>query len=418
MFRRLAAVALTRPAPQRLACTLPPGWVLDEKERRMKFKPDYQSIADVPLWPARSEKDKLKSGGFDDPLQGPFFAIRKGLDGFRGVVAKKDVCESLTRHVPSADMKMTQTLRQAMDYVQSFLKRATPNFFAFRYGIDGARGFTTDRYVYLDLVERIEQPHCDAEFFEKYQFNNMTQALLFCEQAGTEKKHWQTLEHSIRYFAKHSSLDIVNMMDRYLVRAGEDDLNYGPVKPPGSTLFLDEFKAEMRAEAEAAEQEMLSKLPPLPDLNAAFEELSQVMNASDASDEERERKLDSFLVTYVRTASRKVLMKSLEDLDQLAVHAWARKVIEEDEKYQKMTENAEKEDEQVTQEINALSELFGAPQEFIEELGDDAPEKNPENYAIEQSRVIAALEESEVAKKGQTRKEPIEIVVTGLLHPR
>ncbi|KAA8492162.1 hypothetical protein FVE85_3600 [Porphyridium purpureum] len=219
---------------------------------------DFQ--ADV--WPARGPPtdgaSNLSRGHGDQhfahSVRGPFYAFRHGRDDFRGVVLTFKDFESLSKGVRRPDARRVDTLDVAVALLsENIVKR---RFLAFRHGLNGARGiFFHDQHAML-LLSDYEAPK-----MEKYRFNNMTQALVFCEQAESGAKDWQTLENSIRFLARYPALRIPSMNFHYVVRSPRKPAPCVPYLP-GRGLRKSNARDMVLARAESEFVRAAKDLPP------------------------------------------------------------------------------------------------------------------------------------------------------------
>ncbi|KAA8492174.1 hypothetical protein FVE85_3612 [Porphyridium purpureum] len=171
----------------------------------------FPIIAGAQMWPDRQMSDSfwptVDEGTDHEEIKGPFAAIQIGADCFRGVVMSWEEARELTAGCNRSFKRPKDTLKEAMEFCLAPHSRACTHFFAFRYGCGGARGFTTTQKLLHRSVVRIKSP-----YIEKKQFNNTTQALIFCEQAGTDDTDWHTLERSIRYLVRNPDPPTLEMV--------------------------------------------------------------------------------------------------------------------------------------------------------------------------------------------------------------
>ncbi|KAA8492166.1 hypothetical protein FVE85_3604 [Porphyridium purpureum] len=193
-----------------------------------------------PKRPKRAPRQKPEEIKNWDDIEGPWYAIRIGKDRFRGIVFELEEFKELTEGArKSFGRKYTErdddVILDALDFVrhsntrytekQKWMK-ATPLFFAFRHGKNGARGLVHKHQLWTILEKR---PELNTKTVEKRAFENCNQGLLFCELAGTESKAWTTLERSLLYLAKNRSVHMTELLDHYMIREEEDELPTGPL---------------------------------------------------------------------------------------------------------------------------------------------------------------------------------------------
>ncbi|KAA8492159.1 hypothetical protein FVE85_3597 [Porphyridium purpureum] len=157
-----------------------------------------------------------------DPLKGPFYLILEGRDSFRGIVFRKSDHLAFTLNTPNAVARGKATLKEATAYfrtIMDYYGPAAPHFFAFRHGASGARGFAQKP----DIFARAEAP-----MLQRQVFDNASQALVFCEQAGTDGNDWQTLEDSVLYMARNELLPSA-LWSQYHIWSAEIALASGPL---------------------------------------------------------------------------------------------------------------------------------------------------------------------------------------------
>ncbi|KAA8492169.1 hypothetical protein FVE85_3607 [Porphyridium purpureum] len=153
-----------------------------------------------------------------DP-EGPFFAIQSGRDAYRGVVLSESEYKALTLNVEDSHGKAFPRMKDAIRFALRHDEKKYQyhgRFLAFRHGLYGARGYLFLDRAYTNILPRIQSPD-----IEMYRFDNTTQALLFCEQAGTPDTDWHTLASAIRWMAKYPSLRAPHLMWKYLMRHGK-----------------------------------------------------------------------------------------------------------------------------------------------------------------------------------------------------
>ncbi|KAA8492175.1 hypothetical protein FVE85_3613 [Porphyridium purpureum] len=195
----------------------------------------YQIRQDTPYWPPRIEGfEPVDSSAQDDgplPRELPekFYGVRVGRSGFRGIVLRYMEMQELILKVPRAQHRSEKSIQAAINYVLAYVRKASNVFFAFRYGRDGARGIATKHYIFDGILPRIEKPTLEA-----FQFNNATQALVFCQQAGSVDTHWQTMASSVRFLANNLNLNVPERYHRLWVNAVDADFESGPV--PSASL--------------------------------------------------------------------------------------------------------------------------------------------------------------------------------------
>ncbi|KAA8492176.1 hypothetical protein FVE85_3614 [Porphyridium purpureum] len=170
-------------------------------------------------WPHVSTDGQV--AGSPDALIGPFYAIRKGKDKFRGVVLSKEEHTELMQDVKLSYGRRFRTLPEAMAFCLQHSLNSSHRFFAFRHGCKGARGLARSKKVFVQVLPRVSSRH-----IEKMEFSNMTQALVFCEQAGTSDTEWETLEGSIRFLGKNQfhDVDTLSLISKFMIRNAERDL--------------------------------------------------------------------------------------------------------------------------------------------------------------------------------------------------
>ncbi|KAA8492178.1 hypothetical protein FVE85_3616 [Porphyridium purpureum] len=154
----------------------------------------------------------------EDELPGPFYAIRHGRDKFRGVVVRPKEHIALIQGVKDSYGRKEETLEKAIRSYQHHSDQSWRRFFAFRLGgAEGvSRGIVVTQPTWKLIAKRVE-----SRTLEKVEFNNMTQALVFCEQAGTPGTDWHTLERAIRFLARKPELSTPDMMDKYIMRISD-----------------------------------------------------------------------------------------------------------------------------------------------------------------------------------------------------
>ncbi|KAA8492171.1 hypothetical protein FVE85_3609 [Porphyridium purpureum] len=139
----------------------------------------------------------------------------------RGVVINRDDYIALTKGVSEWKARKTETVEEAAaEFNSSSIKR---RFFAFRHGAKGSRGLLIREEAIRHLVPRVRAPTLDMG-----QFNNITQALVFCEQAGTNETHWQTLEGALLFLLKNPDMRVTALISKFLLKTGYSPLPRGP----------------------------------------------------------------------------------------------------------------------------------------------------------------------------------------------
>ncbi|KAA8492180.1 hypothetical protein FVE85_3618 [Porphyridium purpureum] len=156
--------------------------------------------------------ERTSPSGPPSKLVGPFYAIRNGLDSFRGVVMRQSEFHELSANAPNAETRIEPALAQAMEYCLAPSDKAPATFFAFRHGLDAARGIMLS----YDIVRRV-LPRVQTPTIERLQFCNMVQPLVFCHQADTGGTDWHSLEGSLGYLARHPSLSVPVLMSQFVV---------------------------------------------------------------------------------------------------------------------------------------------------------------------------------------------------------
>ncbi|KAA8492164.1 hypothetical protein FVE85_3602 [Porphyridium purpureum] len=177
----------------------------------------------VEVWPAQPQDSvpcaSASGWGDEDDLLGPFFAIRRGVDKFRGVVVREGEFRCLLRRDSENYGRTTKTLKQAIGFclapgTRADRYREPAHYIGFRGGADGARGVIVSGNVAKGVLERVSAPT-----LQKLAFSNMTQALLFCEQADTRGTEWQGLTSSVRFLARNPRLSTPRLIDHFLIRS-------------------------------------------------------------------------------------------------------------------------------------------------------------------------------------------------------
>ncbi|KAA8492157.1 hypothetical protein FVE85_3595 [Porphyridium purpureum] len=166
------------------------------------------------------------------PLDGPFYAIVNGRHQFRGVVLRKIEAEELVKRdpismiagqmSPFAHAMPTETLKEAIDFCSG--GRGANEFFAFRHGLRGARGIVVKPSVFYRVSMRAR-----ARSFEVRVFDNTTQALIFCEQAGTMETDWESMEKAVSFLARNPQLHSPALLEKFVVKRKDASLPSGPL---------------------------------------------------------------------------------------------------------------------------------------------------------------------------------------------
>ncbi|KAA8492173.1 hypothetical protein FVE85_3611 [Porphyridium purpureum] len=195
----------------------------DKAKKTTRKKKNAGFDFELKEWPAFGEPSD-KQPVAEDNLEGPFYAVRGGRDSFRGVVLNVLDYKALVDDITYAEGRSKKTLAEAIDWsLKSRQNRSTcSQFFAFRNGLDGARGITVASLVLKGALSRVSSPS-----LEKFRFCNMTQALVFCQQAGTSNTDWHTLEGSVRYLAKHPNVFTQDLVAEFVVRKVQAALRKG-----------------------------------------------------------------------------------------------------------------------------------------------------------------------------------------------
>ncbi|KAA8492170.1 hypothetical protein FVE85_3608 [Porphyridium purpureum] len=158
-------------------------------------------IAGAQKWPwngYRGMQDPdLEDSEASITLRGPFRAIRRGRFAFRGIVLDEEEFMTLAGGIERPEAERFHSLKDAIQFCSLYTEKSVRRFFAFRHGLDGARGLSVDKKIFQALIQRFDSPTC-----EKLEFSNMVQPLVFCLQAGTYGTDWHTLEDSVIYIAK------------------------------------------------------------------------------------------------------------------------------------------------------------------------------------------------------------------------
>ncbi|KAA8492172.1 hypothetical protein FVE85_3610 [Porphyridium purpureum] len=195
------------------------------KHRKKGFQKGGGFNLGATVWSAYAPSPSTSPG--DEEPEGPFYAIRVGREKFRGVVLRSVVYDAFVKDVKGVEAKSIETLEEAVAFCarSSLEKRdkACSRFFAFRYGLDGARLISTSETVFRSMLKRFRAPARELA-----EFSNMTQALVFCEQAGTLATDWQTLAGSVRFVARNPSLDQRDMERFYRTQCTRGSLPTGP----------------------------------------------------------------------------------------------------------------------------------------------------------------------------------------------
>ncbi|KAA8492158.1 hypothetical protein FVE85_3596 [Porphyridium purpureum] len=182
---------------------------------------------------------------------GPLYAIWNGRDMFRGIVFRSSEYRRLVDGVPGAMGRPKATIREAILLFQTvcdYLGHVQTPFYAFRCGVGGTRGFAFTP----QLVNRADAPSLQTQ-----EFSNATQALVYCEQAGTSGTDWLSLERSVLYLMNNQRLDTPTMMSQYYVHQETGALPSGPPSLAGDVsegqLSSSGISAESREDPVEAE---------------------------------------------------------------------------------------------------------------------------------------------------------------------
>ncbi|KAA8492237.1 hypothetical protein FVE85_3675 [Porphyridium purpureum] len=136
-----------------------------------------------------------------------------------------------------------------------------PTTYAFRNGLNGARGLLMSRHVMQELTRK----KVDAPDLETQVFNNTTQALVFCQLAGTRADDWRTLVGSLLWLHSRPLLRPHMMFDHYLMRLYEEEPKVEPFVPKKdpiedpndlSILFEEETQPALDEISESSDTEL------------------------------------------------------------------------------------------------------------------------------------------------------------------
>ncbi|KAA8492154.1 hypothetical protein FVE85_3592 [Porphyridium purpureum] len=200
----------------------------------------------------------------DAQKRGPFYAIRCGRGWFRGVVLKKEDYKELLRGAKVAKGRKEETLTEALAFCRRRKPRGSLTFHAFRYGKNGARGIV----LAPDTLEKIER-RVGSPFFQTQRFQTATQAIIFCQQAGTSSVDWRKPGRAIRYLADNPSLDVPSLWSDFLVKSWRrPTLSCGPLPvhrtaPPVRAHPPDSHVEQQTNVAVAADAESMEEGQPL-----------------------------------------------------------------------------------------------------------------------------------------------------------
>ncbi|KAA8492160.1 hypothetical protein FVE85_3598 [Porphyridium purpureum] len=178
----------------------------------------------APSWDEADGGNGTGPAAADATAQAPVFAICGGRDSFRGIVMTAPECESLTSGTSGAVVETRSDVKQAALYLRAAVNAAQESmFYGFRYGLNGSRGYTISPDVFKALLERVNGPEIERKVFK-----NTTQALVFCEQAGTTGEDWHKLETAALYLQRNPFLSTPSMMAAYFVPSPDAELWSGP----------------------------------------------------------------------------------------------------------------------------------------------------------------------------------------------
>ncbi|KAA8492161.1 hypothetical protein FVE85_3599 [Porphyridium purpureum] len=191
---------------------------------KMDFFPDPKRKKQ-PMTHAKSDAEADGPDGAQDgkspEFPDPFYVIWNGEDAFRGIIYRR-----YAEYVALGGTLSLRYIRHSKmitwDGAFAFLrykyvhhgKGENLRFFAFRNGKNGTRGYTVSMHIFRAALRQADAPQ-----LEKRAFRTTTQALVFCQQAGTEGTDWQTLEGSVRFMAKHPAFCTPKLVSEFLIRA-------------------------------------------------------------------------------------------------------------------------------------------------------------------------------------------------------
>ncbi|KAA8492155.1 hypothetical protein FVE85_3593 [Porphyridium purpureum] len=165
-------------------------------------------------------------------LVNKFYAIRKGKHSFRGVVFTAKEYGSLVLGIKNfKGERVDHGLDRAIDYCMSERfknqkRYPAPQFDAFRYGVNGARGIVVKPNCFQHVLARAVSPHTEIESFP-----TATQALVYCVQAGTPYTDWEALDSSL-VFMSYMHLQTPILWSKYLIMYANSELPTGPLCHP------------------------------------------------------------------------------------------------------------------------------------------------------------------------------------------
>ncbi|KAA8492156.1 hypothetical protein FVE85_3594 [Porphyridium purpureum] len=178
---------------------------------------------------------KARAGGLkpDNRHEGTFYAIRVGRDLFRGIVLRHDDYVNLMRGAMSAKgQSFRLAFDKAKEYCMSGRGGGAQRFYAFRYGLHGARGIAVRKPDFQHATKRANSPALQKEVFA-----TATQAIVYCEQAGTPLTDSKDLRASLRFLTQNRNLRVSSLWSRYLIHGDMKGLSpSGPLYHPESPI--------------------------------------------------------------------------------------------------------------------------------------------------------------------------------------
>ncbi|KAA8492153.1 hypothetical protein FVE85_3591 [Porphyridium purpureum] len=166
-------------------------------------------------------------------LWGPFYAIRIGRNSFRGVLLKEDEYQLMLKGEKNPIASIKTRLTQAIDFCRTPKGGGCLTWYAFRHGKKGARGFVKTKENLEIIKERVDGP-----MLETHLFANATQAIVFCQQAGTSSKDWKKFGKSINFLSQNKDLSVPIMWSEFWVKNAERGaIRTGPIPLSNPSLM-------------------------------------------------------------------------------------------------------------------------------------------------------------------------------------
>ncbi|KAA8492236.1 hypothetical protein FVE85_3674 [Porphyridium purpureum] len=196
------------------------------------------------IWRDGSQNGKSREQKIALLKERPCYEIRAGVKGFRGVVLRQDEYNVLMATF-NHDGELKRSLKSSLAYFWRTSDR-NPNMsttrrvqgikpaytYAFRHGFQEARGIAMSERVFEDVLLRVEVPTIQTQVFE-----TTTQALIFCEQAGTPLEDWRTLEDSVLLLGSQFPVyRVPEMFRNYIMRHAYDRIPKGPAPAANAAM--------------------------------------------------------------------------------------------------------------------------------------------------------------------------------------